>query len=478
MKGLWLSLYCPLLGLEVLPGNADGPRVLLTARGDRVSLVGPVARRAGVRPGMTVSAALCLEPELDFRAPDGLACQRRLEGLALWCSRFSARVSLGEEDTVMMEIATMLDYFGGLSALWDGLHDELSTLELSVVCATGHTPLAAELLARAGGGCAQSEAEHLARLGALALSSLRLPETQQARLQGLGFRRIDDLLALPSHALASRLGPALTRYLARLTGELSDPSAAFVPPSRFDRQLEPGHEIERVAGVLFPLRRLLAELEGFLKVRCLKAQALSLSLYHEDGQQHLAIGHAGGEQAAEAWLELCRLRLERVTLERPVRRLRLSVTELCSLQVPPQDLFHRAAPRDTPEALMSRLRTRLGEDAVMQPGLRADYRPEQASCLTPQALGAGHPGRRPAKDEADGDAYDHRPAWLLASPLALGEQVLAGLVWVAGPERIASGWWDSAPARRDYHVVRWPDGRHGWVYRDAESQWWLHGWFG
>ena len=476
MKGLWLCLHCPQLGLEVLSAGDDGPLALLCEDGERIALASARAWQAGVRPGMTINAALCLEPGLRLLTPDPEVSRRRLEGLALWCARFSARVSLeptGENAAswgVVMEIASMLDYFGGLEGLWRRLHEELATLELEVSSATGHTPLAACLLARTGGYCGQGEAEHMARLGRLRLDRLGLSARQQSRLKGLGFTHLNDLLVLPPASLASRLGTDLRRYLQRLTGEVADPPPVFAPPPRFDRERELVHEIELAAGIVFPLRRLLAELEGFLKVRCVKALSLTLTLYHREGAQHLSVGHAGGEQAAEAWLELCRLRLESVVLDAPVLRLRLEVSEVASLQEVATDLFQAAPPRDTPEALFSRLRSRLGDGAVLQPMAREDHRPERASRLVAQP---GTARRPPAETRTA-----NHPAWLLEHPEPLTPATLERLVWVAGPERLASGWWDQAPARRDYHVACWPDGRHGWVFRDAESQWWLHGWFG
>ena len=50
---------------------------------------------------------------------------------------------------------------------------------------------------------------------------------------------------------------------------------------------------------------------------------------------------------------------------------------------------------------------------------------------------------------------------------------------VAGPERIESGWWDQADARRDYYVVQTLAGQRGWAYRTVGSDGplLLHGWF-
>ena len=509
MKGLWLCLHGPRFELDVVALGDTQPKALVSANGERVQQVCSKAQRQGVRPGMTVSTALSLEPELQLFTADTAACRQRLEGLALWVGRFSARVSFepslaGEPARgVVLEIGSMLHYFGGLAALWSRLESELAGLELDLVCATGHTPLAAVLLARAGGvrphvedlavrgtgvrgtdvrgtdvrstgirgnGTQSPGADvdgHHRRLGQLSLSQLALPRAQLARLQGLGFQRVRDLLALPTASLASRLGPDLTQWLKRLTGAVPDLLPVFEPPPRLERELELNHDIELAPALLFPLKRLLMEMEGFLHVRCAKALSLQLTLYQRDAEQHISVGHAGGEQSADAWLELCRLRLERCELNAPVRRLRLEVSELTQQEQPAQDLFDTAPPRETADALFSRLRTRLGQNSVMQPRWREDHRPERASTL-----------ERCTRAAAQVLPQGPRPAWLLPTPLAMSSAALSQLEWLAGPERLASGWWDAAPARRDYYVVRFGDARCGWIFRDHTGQWWLHGWFG
>ncbi|HBB21736.1 MAG TPA: DNA repair nucleotidyltransferase, partial [Pseudomonas sp.] len=47
-----------------------------------------------------------------------------------------------------------------------------------------------------------------------------------------------------------------------------------------------------------------------------------------------------------------------------------------------------------------------------------------------------------------------------------------------GPERIESGWWDGADARRDYYRVQTTTGQQGWAFRALTGgPLLLHGWF-
>jgi protein ImuB len=79
----------------------------------------------------------------------------------------------------------------------------------------------------------------------------------------------------------------------------------------------------------------------------------------------------------------------------------------------------------------------------------------------------------------------HRPLWLLLAPQELDAQRGrprhgGALELLAGPERIESGWWDGADARRDYYVVADARGGRFWIYRDCVGarKWFLHGIFG
>ena len=47
---------------------------------------------------------------------------------------------------------------------------------------------------------------------------------------------------------------------------------------------------------------------------------------------------------------------------------------------------------------------------------------------------------------------------------------------MSGPERIESGWWDGGDVRRDYYLLRTPEGSTLWVYHDLnDHNWYLHG---
>ncbi len=487
---LWLYLHFPLLPLEMLYSEeSPGATALLDERQARLWLCNPQARAEGLRPGMAIATAGSLCPGVTLLSRQPQREPQQLQSLALWAARFSAQISLQPSDGLLLEIGSMLDYFRGFELFQQCLQQQLSELAFSSQIATGNTPLMARLLARNGGFIGHTRAQHLEQSGSLPVSALELDGKTTERLIGMGLTQLQQLLTLPRNELASRLGPELLTRIDRLTGQHADPPRYFTPPQRFSQRLELLHEVDTSTALLFPLRRLLAALAGYLHRRQLQAEQLHLALRqrpHADAaapEQTISLKHSAGEHRAEAWLELWRLRLERLTLQQPVIALRLTACHFRQRQDHHQELFAQplmrsdggadSAPQLTPEQLLSRLQTRLGDTAIDRLGLAADHRPERSW----QRLPADQP--LPATDDPLAAGQPGRPNWLLEPPQPLpGQQVGAQIQLLKGPERIVSGWWDGAPVRRDYYTGRWPDGRLGWLYRDDRGGWYVHGWFG
>ncbi|HRO88174.1 MAG TPA: DNA polymerase Y family protein, partial [Chiayiivirga sp.] len=236
--------------------------------------------------------------------------------------------------------------------------------------------------------------------------------------------------------------------------------------ARFAARVELSHRVESSQALLFPLRRLTGDLALYLGARDGGVQRFELVLEHEDHPAtRVPVGLLAPEREAGLLFELARGRLERAAVPAPVEALALHAESLPPFAPEHRDLFDPRPQQAVPwEVLRERLRARLGEDAVQGLALRADHRPERASA----------PGESDAPAPAPTlDAP--RPAWLVreAPPLYGAPRVLAG------PERIESGWWDGADARRDYYRVLTRDGREAWVYRErgGDGTWHLHGWF-
>ena len=478
---LWLAVHFPALALEVFPGAARDPAPFAVAARGEILIANTSAAHAGVRTGMPVAAACTLAPQLTVRPRDPSAERRALEGAALWAGQFTPQVSLrAARGTLLAEIGAGLKLFGGPDALLARMRSGLDDLGYEALLACAPAPAAAELFAHAGFELMldTGEAARL-QLARLPLACLDASLETIGALESLGLRTLGECLALPVQGLARRFGPALVEQLRRALGETPDPQPPFTPPERYAGKLELPAPAEAVEALVFGLRRMLGELCGLLAARNLGATALAIALEHDDHPAtRVALKLSVPSRDAQHLLALARERLAHTVL--PGRVTSLGVVLESSAQLAPRlfSLFGKSAgsadgSTETRAQLIERLRARMGEAAVCGLQLIPEHRPELAF----REAGPGEAGMPP------GTAADRpsRPLWLVQPPRPLverdGEPWLAGpLALDAGPERIASGWWDGHDVRRDYFIARTAQGARVWVYREA-SGWFLHGLF-
>ena len=431
-----------------------------------------------MREGMALAAAKALAGDFESLPRDGQAERAALERLAGWASQFTPMVAI-EPDGLVLEIEESLRLFGGLAKLTGAIRQGVRAQGFQATYGVAPTPLAARLFARAEAQGVSIRAcmdpgELRARIAELPLFLTAWPAHSLALLTELGILRFRDVLALPRAGLAKRFGPEVSLSLDRLLAVLPDPREPYIPPATFQSKLELPAEAKSVEAILFPLKRLLVEMEGFLRGRGAGVQRLRIELEHSSRPcTRLALEFGSPERETDFVLSIARERLSRTTLVAPAIGLRLHAEEL--LEYKPREeswLPGREEQAVDRARLLERLGARLGEGRVFGIALADDHRPER-----------GWLARKPA---ATRSAFEGgpRPVWLLHRPQRLiaeeGKPRLQGaLDLVAGPERIESGWWDGEPVGRDYFVAVNPGGEALWIYREHRNPaaWYLHGVF-
>src|SRR5438128_8985817 len=374
-----------------------------------------------------------------------------LEPLAAWACQFTPRVALEPPEALLAEVEGSLRYFGGRDALAAALESGLAELGLQACLATARTARAA--LWRARGAGLPFEQLPIGVIGA-----------DEAFFASIGVSTLGGLLALPREGLARRCGQELIDELDRALGKLPEPREFFVPPERFAARLELPAEVTHAEALLFAARRLLVQLAGLLAARHAGVRAFTLTLTHVDrSTSAIEVQLASAARDAERLSQLLREKLATLELAQPVEAIALAAADFTPLGAQSRGLFgDSAAEAEDWARLVERLQTRLGRQAVYGVTAYPDHRPE-------------HAWRRVEPGEWDPHEFVQpgpRPAWLLEKALPVKE---AELALVAGPERIACGWWDGDDTRRDYFVAEL--GRAlAWVYRE-EGQWYLHGFF-
>ena len=378
-----------------------------------------------------------------------------LEPLAAWACQYTPKVSLEPPQALLLEVQGSLRYFGGREPLLALLGHGLSELGLAASLACAETARAALWRARGAG---------------LALPDLPVTVlgADVAFFRSIGVTTIGGLLALPRDGLAARCGPALIAELDQALGRTPEARELFVPPARFSARLELPAEVTHAEALLFAARRLLVQLCGLLTARHAGVRAFTLTLVHLSGSvSTVPVELASPTRDAERLCALLREKLATLSLAEPVEAIALDAAHFAPLEGRSGGLFgDRTAEAEDWASLVERLQARLGAAAVFGITPYPDHRPEYA-------------WQRVAPGDWDPHEFVQpgpRPAWLLEKVIPVEE---GALTLIAGPERIACGWWDGDEARRDYFVAELR-GTLTWVYREncgEEGAWYVHGFF-
>ena len=537
---LWIGVHLPALSLEsfvatlapALPGEGRIDDDL-----DEIDLVGPVAlverhrivaanavaRECGVRPGQKRATALALAPHARLGEADPARDAAALEAVVHVLMAFTPAVSVAGNHVVLAEVRASLRYFGGLPRLLDRLRAALAPLGHAVRIACAPTPKAAEWLAalrddvQAAAPPPRTKADWRACIGALPIGLMAAAAPNRAVLQTLGLTTIACLWKQPRDGLVRRFGGELLADIDRALGELADPRESLQPAPVFDSRLELFMRADDSAALLVGAAVLLNRLTAWAAARHGLVAGFELRLHHETHRRMLedpsscttTLEIGLGEPVTDtAHLQsLLRERLQRLPLAASVIELSLHCHAVRPGAPPNAELFPSAASvGEGWQRLLERFEARLGPHNIQRLQPVADHRPEcamaimqgKAAAMPRPATAAATPLSLDTMATQDGPLTDdpacwprlRRPTWLLASPQPLrddgGTPLLAGRrLWlVAGPERIEAGWWDDAPAARDYFIAQADDGALLWVYRfrhapkETESGWYLHGRFG
>lgn len=469
---LWVCILLPQLAMDgVLRGRADAksPLALLSGTPQRrvLQAVNPAARALGLKPGQSLIAAQALTRAFATADYDQASIERWQQFIAAWAYGFSSQVSLHYPRCLLLEVQSSLDLFGPWPRLETRLREELNALGFQHRITLAPNPAAARVLANAYDGLAVADVQTLPGvLTALPIDRISLPREVATALGRMGLRTLKQVIEMPRDGLAQRFSVEVLKHIDTLLGHQSLALDFYRPPDVFDARLELNFEVESHQALLFPLRRLTADLAAYLAGRDSGVQRFTLYLEHRNlADSQVPIGLLSAERDPAMLFELTRGRLENLQLPAPVLAVRLTARELPAFTPTHRELFEERPQQSLPwEQLRERLRARLGDGAVQELGARHDHRPECAW--------------RPQHADRNEPPFSNvpRPGWLLAESKPLHE---ASLRILAGPERIESGWWDGGDVRRDYYLVETRTGQRGWAFRSITDggPLLLHGWF-
>lgn len=429
---------------------------------------------------------------------------------AWWALQFTPLVAR-MEDALVLEVSASERLFGGRQPLLDQLLKPKWPLALMK-----YEHGATSLVAFGRLQCSGEGAGHAVPIDALPLSTLVAARTHLPTLARLGLSTWGQLRALPRGALVRRFGAGLVDALDCAYGQRAEIYPWLTLPEVFDAPLELLSSVESAPALLFGARRLLAQLQVWLRARQRGVLALEL-LWELDARRsnalHVDAHHHGGSQGrlelrtaqpTQDMQHLARLlaeQLERVTLPAPVLHLRMRSLQTQGLSGESASLLPEDVRRgDNLHQLLERLSARLGAEQVRRVHLQADHRPEHMQrwvAATENAIKfrAVDPYSTRARGQNDSKLLGWQalhPTWLLATPQRLGvhqgcPHYQGPLTLLVGPQRLEAGWLEGDAALRDYYVARSAIAGLVWVYCErlggqgavgqGQASWYLHGLF-
>jgi protein ImuB len=482
---LWVALELPALPLQIVQRAGATRRPLVISEGPEqrpvVICANEAAQSAGVREGQAIAAAKALAMDLRVLARDRLVERETLERLAAWGGQFT-HMSCVDGQGIALEVEASVKLFSGHAKLASAIRRGIRDLGFHATLGIAPTALAARLFARAEAnglqvrGCLDLTALR-ERVAGLPLFFLDWPARTLAHLTDLGVVRMRDMLDLPMEGVARRFGPEIAICLGRLMGTIADPREPYSPPPRFRARLELPAEANGVDALLFPLRRMLVEMEGTLRGRGAGIQQLVLWLEHgRKRRTRLDLEFASPERESDFILSITREKLGRLTLPAATIALDLRADALLPF-VPRESTWLPGAKEQAigRDRLIQRLSARLGRERVFGIAIADDHRPDRGWKMVSDTISY--------EMVSDTDRVE-RPTWLLNRPQRLisrndAPSYQGDLTFIAGPERIESGWWDGAEVRRDYYVAANARGETFWIFREhrGEQGWYMHGVF-
>jgi DNA polymerase-4/protein ImuB len=220
----WIPLFALRSEEARRPELVARPAALLSPDDPRrLWQVSPLARRAGVKPGLTVSQAIGLCPELRLCEPDPIHYDAQFTRLLTALRTVSPVVEPAELGRVYVGTDGLEKIFGGPEEIVEEIKGVSSSLRLGLGTGKFVSWVAANR-ARSGQAVIVPPGEERKFLSLQPLAVLPIDPDAYRRLRQLGLCTLGDLAALPEEAVVSQFGAAGRRLWRLASGALAEPA--------------------------------------------------------------------------------------------------------------------------------------------------------------------------------------------------------------------------------------------------------------
>lgn len=499
------GLQAPVAAIAPLITVVQKRQKMVVAAADHAALM------IGLTPGMALTHARALVPDLDVRDADPAADHALLDRIALFAVRRwtpTAMVDCGSateqedaddrRDGILMDLTGVAHLHGGETRMAERIIGFCARLGLEARVAVAGSIGAAYALARYATDritiCPpHGEAEALAPLP---VAALRLAAHQRDAARRLGLDRIGDMIATPRGPLAKRFGASLITRMDQAIGRIAEPFDALRPFTLPQADLRFAEPIGNADGIACAMAELVTALADRLRARGLGARTVRLLCDRVDRHdQAITVGMARGTRDVRHILRLLTMKIETIDPGFGIDAMRLIAirTEPLGAHFVEGDLSGAPVPADV-AALVDQIVTRVGARAVYRSSaVESDVPERSVGRIAPldEPVAWPEPWPRPVR-------MLRRPERLDGVMALLPDQPPRRFVWrgithvvthADGPERITGEWWKRASeayAIRDYFRLENERGERFWVFRRGDGEdgrtgdlsWHMHGLFG
>lgn len=469
-----------------------------------IAAVDEEARRLGIAPGMTVTRARALAPDLAVMDADPDGDLDGLRRLALWAGkRYSPIVAPDPPDGIWLDVTGCVHLFEGEKPLLKDILRRVGGSGLACQVAVADTAGCAHAVARlvpSGRPNIVEPGGTRTALSILPVSALRIEPGVVLELRRMGLERIEQLISAPRAPLTKRFGRQLYKRLDQALGQIPDPIDPIFPTemARVRRSLlEPIGTADAIAQVI---RDLCADIGRLLLRTGAGARRLDLHFERVDGhRQAVRVGTASPSRDVRHLSKLLCQKIEAIDPGLGIEAMAL-VASLTQPMAATQIGTGLSGERRGPDlaAIVDTLANRFGARRLYRSAPRESSMPEREVGNIPPLSG---PRGLAWPDDLP------RPARMLVPPepvevmAMLPDHPPAMFVWrgqryritqADGPERLHGEWWreagheaDMPYAVRDYFQVETTSGSRYWLFRLGDGEmpstgpmrWYIHGAF-
>lgn len=464
----------------------DGQKQILTA-------VNRAAAAEGLAPGMPLTHARAVVPEVKTALAQPIEDAKALQALAGACLRFSPWVAPAGKDGIWIDATGVAHLFGGEDKMVARIARILARNGLYARVAMAATPGAAWALARyARSRVRVSSCE--GDLDALPVAALRVGDDVARSLWRVGIKTIGALKAIPRATLPLRFGKELVLRLDQALGHASESIDCMTPPETRRQDIAFAEPISTADDIRRTAAKLVFDLCGDLELKQEGAHKLDLIFTRADNtRQVIRIGTGRPSRDSKHLLNLLAEHMDTVAPGFGIDGAALIAWKTAPLFPTQTDSEGSGVNHVADLAMLTDLlANRLGERTVYRLAPVETHIPERVQvCAAPvgQPPSDGWPASLP------------RPVRLFSPPESVEVMALlpdhppARFFWrgllrkvrcADGPERVCGEWWlnrDEIHETRDYFRVEDEDGGRYWLFRDSRMTpnqrhlWFLHGIF-